>query len=98
LRIIAQLEIAHQVNLLMPLTRNRPSQNCPASATTWKDEWIFDTNPRAITLYRPFAGQGCARDAPFAREAFGATELRHQDDAEGAIRHAEVRIGDWVLI
>ena len=34
----------------------------------------------------------------FLSHAFGATELRRQVDAEGAIRHAEVRIGDSVLM
>jgi PhnB protein len=34
----------------------------------------------------------------FLSHAFGATELRRQADAEGAIRHAEVRIGDSVLM
>lgn len=34
----------------------------------------------------------------FLSHAFGATELRRQADAEGEIRHAEVRIGDSVLM
>jgi uncharacterized glyoxalase superfamily protein PhnB len=34
----------------------------------------------------------------FLSHAFGATELRRQVDAEGAIRHAEVRIGDSILM
>lgn len=34
----------------------------------------------------------------FLSHAFGATELRRQVDAEGEIRHAEVRIGDSVLM
>jgi uncharacterized glyoxalase superfamily protein PhnB len=34
----------------------------------------------------------------FLAHAFGATELRRQADAEGTIRHAEVRIGDSVLM
>lgn len=34
----------------------------------------------------------------FLVHAFGATELRRQVDADGAIRHAEVRIGDSVLM
>ena len=34
----------------------------------------------------------------FLSHAFGATELRRQLDADGAIRHAEVRIDDSVLM
>ena len=34
----------------------------------------------------------------FLVHAFGATELRRQADAEGGIRHAEVRIGDSVVM
>jgi uncharacterized glyoxalase superfamily protein PhnB len=34
----------------------------------------------------------------FLSHAFGATELRRQVDADGAIRHAEVRIDDSVLM
>ena len=34
----------------------------------------------------------------FLSHAFGAAELRRQVDADGAIRHAEVRIGDSVLM
>jgi uncharacterized glyoxalase superfamily protein PhnB len=34
----------------------------------------------------------------FLVHAFGATELRRQADAGGAIRHAEVRIGDSVVM
>jgi uncharacterized glyoxalase superfamily protein PhnB len=34
----------------------------------------------------------------FLAHAFGATELRRQVDADGALRHAEVRIGDSVLM
>ena len=34
----------------------------------------------------------------FLAHAFGATELRRQPDADGGIRHAEVRIGDSVVM
>jgi uncharacterized glyoxalase superfamily protein PhnB len=34
----------------------------------------------------------------FLMHAFGATELRRQPDADGGIRHAEVRIGDSVVM
>jgi uncharacterized glyoxalase superfamily protein PhnB len=34
----------------------------------------------------------------FLVHAFGATELRRQPDADGGIRHAEVRIGDSVVM
>jgi len=34
----------------------------------------------------------------FLAHAFGASELRRQADAEGTIRHAEMRIGDSVLM
>jgi uncharacterized glyoxalase superfamily protein PhnB len=34
----------------------------------------------------------------FLSHAFGATELRRQVDADGSIRHAEVRIDDSVLM
>jgi uncharacterized glyoxalase superfamily protein PhnB len=34
----------------------------------------------------------------FLVHAFGATELRRQADAGGGIRHAEVRIGDSVIM
>jgi len=34
----------------------------------------------------------------FLSHAFGATELRRQLDADGTIRHAEVRIDDSVLM
>lgn len=34
----------------------------------------------------------------FLAHAFGATELRREVDAAGAIRHAAVRIGDSVLM
>jgi uncharacterized glyoxalase superfamily protein PhnB len=34
----------------------------------------------------------------FLSHAFGATELRRQVDADGAIRHAEVRIDDSILM
>jgi PhnB protein len=38
--------------------------------------------------------KGAAHAIEFYKKAFGATELMRQADADGAIRHAEIRIGD----
>lgn len=42
--------------------------------------------------------RGAARAIDFYREAFGAAELSRHADEEGRIRHAEIRIGDSVVM
>jgi len=41
---------------------------------------------------------GAQRVIDFLKQAFGATELRRYDNADGTIMHAEVRIDDTVVM
>jgi len=55
--------------------------------------------PRDYTTASPYlivAGAGGTIE--FLKEAFGATELRRYPDSNGQLRHAEVRVGDTVIM
>ncbi|HEX6042530.1 VOC family protein [Longimicrobium sp.] len=41
---------------------------------------------------------GAARTIDFLVQVFGAERLRRFDDPEGGVRHAEVRVGDTVVM
>jgi uncharacterized glyoxalase superfamily protein PhnB len=60
------------------------------------DERYKPDGYNAVSPYLLVRDVGAMLD--FLTHAFGATELRRQADTEGAIRHAEVRIGDSVLM
>ena len=42
--------------------------------------------------------EGANKTIEFLKEVFGAVEVRRFPDAEGKLRHAEVRIGDSVVM
>ena len=57
----------------------------------------LETTPaRSVSLYMCVAGAGASID--FYREAFGAKELMRLTEPDGKIGHAEIQIGDTVVM
>jgi len=56
-------------------------------------------NPQGYPCVSPYlVADGAQRVIDFLTATFGATELRRYDNADGSIMHAEVRIGDSVVM
>ncbi|PPE71046.1 VOC family protein [Caldimonas thermodepolymerans] len=60
-------------------------------AAAYRPEGCPDVSPYLIV-------HGAAATIGFLKQALGATELRRHLAADGRIRHAEVRIGDGVVM
>lgn len=57
------------------------------------------SKPEGYSTVSPYlVAKGAQRVIDFLKEAFGATELRRYDMPDGSIMHAEVRIGDTVVM
>lgn len=57
------------------------------------------TNPRRKQTVTPYVGvRGAARFLDFVRDAFGGDELGRVPNPDGTIGHAEIRVGDSVLM
>lgn len=55
--------------------------------------------PRGYSTVSPYlVVSGASRVIDFTKHAFGATELRRYQMPDGSIMHAEVRIGDTVVM
>ena len=55
--------------------------------------------PEGYTTVSPYLiVRGAAATIEFLKQALDATELRRYPDADGRLRHAEVRIGDSVVM
>lgn len=59
--------------------------------TPWKPDTYSTVSPYLIV-------SGAARVIDFMKEAFGGEQLRRYDDPDGTVVHAEVRIGDTVIM
>lgn len=60
-------------------------------SSSWKPEGYSTVSPYLIV-------EGADRVIDFLRRAFGASELRRFDLPDGSVMHAEVRIGDTVVM
>lgn len=60
-------------------------------SSSWKPEGYSTVSPYLVVA-------GAQRVIDFLKEAFGATELRRYDNPDGSVMHAEVRIGDSVVM
>lgn len=58
---------------------------------TWKPEGYPEVSPYLVVV-------GAERTMEFLQVVFGATQLRRYDTEEGEIMHAELRIGDSVVM
>ncbi|HEU4798022.1 MAG TPA: VOC family protein [bacterium] len=58
---------------------------------SWKPEGYPTVSPYLVV-------SGAPRVIDFLKNAFGATELRRYDLPDGSVMHAEVRIGDSVVM
>jgi len=58
---------------------------------TWKPDGYSTVSPYLVVA-------GAQRVIDFLKQAFGAAELRRYDNPDGSIMHAEVRIGDTVVM
>ncbi|MGH2399952.1 MAG: VOC family protein, partial [bacterium] len=57
------------------------------------------TKPEGYSTVSPYLLVGGAqRVIDFLKQALGATELRRQNLPDGSVMHAEVRIGDTVVM
>jgi PhnB protein len=57
------------------------------------------SKPEGYSTVSPYlVAKGAQRVIDFLKEAFGARELRRYDMPDGSIMHAEVRIGDTVVM
>lgn len=55
--------------------------------------------PKGYSTVSPYlVADGAQRVIDFIKNTFDATELRRYDNADGSIMHAEVRIGDSVVM
>jgi PhnB protein len=55
--------------------------------------------PNGYSTVSPYlVAAGAQRVIDFAKTAFDATELRRYDNPDGSIMHAEMRIGDTVIM
>jgi len=59
--------------------------------TAWKPEAYSTVSPYLVVL-------GAEREIAFMKAAFGGSELRRFDTPDGSVLHAEVRIGDTVIM
>lgn len=57
----------------------------------WKPEGYSTVSPYLVV-------DGAARVIEFLREVFGATPARRYENPDGSIMHAEVRIGDTIVM
>jgi uncharacterized glyoxalase superfamily protein PhnB len=58
-----------------------------------------DWKPEGYTSFSVYlVAEGAQRVIDFLKKAFGATELRRFDTEDGKIMHAEVQIGDTVVM
>lgn len=60
-------------------------------ASSWKPKQYSSVSPYVMA-------RGAQRVIDFAKEVFGATELRRHDTPDGGIMHAEFRIDDSIIM
>jgi hypothetical protein len=68
-----------------------PNEQVVEVTNSFKPEGYSTVSPYLIAA-------GAQRVIDFLKEAFGARELRRYDLPDGSIMHAEVRIGDTVVM
>ena len=67
--------------------------------SSWQKRFTVTYKPEGYSTVSPYLiAAGAQRVIDFLKNAFGARELRRYDMPDGSIMHAEVRIGDTVVM